>query len=197
MKTTKAAIIALGLHILFISGWIGGFYFTGCNQYSPFGNNIFRIQWEVILAGYAAIVGGFFALQSAMYATKRAELRAAQRYCWKCTINLPYLADYIEDIAKSIIEEPESVSEISTDAAKFIEEQLPEPNDNVPHELIKVHDSLVKLIYTFKEILSLSKESGIDHVQEAVGSLKEIAEIIRLLQNKSDHWENICNRELL
>lgn len=196
MKTTKALIIALGLHILFISGWIGGFYFAECQLCSLFSTAPFRVQWEVLLTGYAAIIGGYFALQSAMYSTKRAELRAAQRYCWRCALSFPEMLEYLESSADQISRAPERVSELSIGAANFIEEQMPEPSEHVPHELLQVHDALVRLIYAFKKIQSMENLAESDRKKKAVKSLQLIAETVKNLQMKTNRWQKICEKNI-
>lgn len=62
----KAFIIALGLVVLFFTGSIAG-YSTGHSEFwNVTGESAWRLQWEVLLTGLAAIVGGSLAYYGAV-----------------------------------------------------------------------------------------------------------------------------------
>lgn len=76
MSNTNAALITLGLFAMFFSGWLGGNYAAHCGAAcGPFSDNAWRIQWEVLLTGIAAISGGYMAYRGATRPAQLEQIR--------------------------------------------------------------------------------------------------------------------------
>jgi len=77
VKNFEAALIVVGLFAMFFGGWLGGTYAAKCGpSCGPIlGDSSWRIQWEVLLTGLAAITGGYFAYRGALEPIRQAQLR--------------------------------------------------------------------------------------------------------------------------
>lgn len=79
-ENSKSFIIALGLVMLFLTGALAG-YSTGHSEFwNIAGDSPWRLQWEVLLTGLAAICGGYMAYNGATLPHKLAKRQAATRH---------------------------------------------------------------------------------------------------------------------
>ncbi|QPO10165.1 hypothetical protein IT893_10155 [Thalassospira sp. A40-3] len=79
-NNVKAFIIALGLVILFFVGAMAG-YSTGHSEFwNVTGDTGWRLQWEVLLTGLAAIFGGYMAYRGATEPSRVTSKQIAERH---------------------------------------------------------------------------------------------------------------------
>ncbi|AJD51778.1 hypothetical protein SAMN02744133_104183 [Thalassospira xiamenensis M-5 = DSM 17429] len=70
--------IALGVLGIFSVGWAAGYVASEHNSWMLFSDHPFRLQWEVLLGGATALLGGYLAYRGAVEPSKRAQKRKLQ-----------------------------------------------------------------------------------------------------------------------